>query len=97
MRDIYEKQGWTLKNKELPILFIAGSNDPVIINEEKWKKSQEFLKQIGYSNVKGKLYKDLRHEILNEKNKQEIYNDVIEFIKWHKKRKINYNFFKKLQ
>lgn len=80
MRDIYKKEGWALENKKLPILFIAGSNDPVIINEEKWKQSQEFLKQIGYSNVKGKLYKDLRHEILNEKNKQEIYNDIMKFI-----------------
>lgn len=80
MKDIYIKEGWTVKNKEMPILFIAGSDDPVIINEKKWKESQEFLKKVGYSNVKGKLYKGLRHEILNEKNKQEIYNDIIQFI-----------------
>ncbi len=80
MRDIYTKEGWELNNKELPILFIAGSDDPVIINEDKWKESQEFLRKIGYTNVKGKLYKGLRHEILNEKNKQEIYEDIIQFI-----------------
>ena len=51
-----------------------------IIDEEKWNESQEFLKKIGYSNVTGKLYKNLRHEILNEKNKQQIYEDIINFI-----------------
>lgn len=80
MKEIYKNEGWTVKNKEMPILFMAGSEDPVIMNEQKWKESQEFLKSIGYTNVNGKLYKDLRHEILNEKNKQKIYNDIIEFI-----------------
>lgn len=80
MREIYTKKGWELKNKEIPILFIAGSEDHVIVNEQKWKESQQFLKNIGYTNVNGKLYKNLRHEILNEKNKQEIYNDIIKFI-----------------
>ena len=80
MKEIYQKDGWTLNKKDLPILFIAGSNDPVIIDEEKWNESQEFLKKIGYSNVTGKLYKNLRHEILNEKNKQQIYEDIINFI-----------------
>ena len=80
MKEIYTKKGWELKNKEIPILFIAGSEDPVIVNEQKWKESQQFLKNIGYTNVNGKLYKNLRHEILNEKNKQEIYNDIIKFI-----------------
>ena len=81
MKSIYVKKGWELKNKEMPILFIAGNNDPVIINENKWKESQEFLKEVGYTNIKGKLYKNLRHEILNEKNKLETYNDIINFIK----------------
>ena len=80
MKEIYQKDGWTLNKKDLPILFIAGSNDPVIIDEEKWNESQEFLKKIGYSNVTGKLYKNLRDGILNEKNKQQIYEDIINFI-----------------
>lgn len=80
MKEIYQKDGWTLNKKDLPILFIAGSNETVIIDEEKWNESQEFLKKIGYSNVTGKLYKNLRHEILNEKNKQQIYEDIINFI-----------------
>ena len=64
----------------MPIFFIAGSDDPVIINKQKWLKSQEFLKKIGYLNITNRLYNNLRHEILNEKNRDEVYNDVLDFI-----------------
>lgn len=80
MIDIYDNQNWSLSNKDLPILFIAGSDDPVIINKEKWLYSQEFLKKIGYKNINNKIYSGLRHEILNEKNKEVVYKDILEFI-----------------
>ena len=34
-----------------------------------------------YKNIKSKLYPDLRHEILNEKEYEQIYEDVLEFLK----------------
>ena len=77
MIDIYNEKDWCVNNKTLPILFIAGSDDPVIINTKKWLKSQNFLRKIGYKN---KLYDGLRHEILNEENKEEIYGDILKFI-----------------
>lgn len=81
MTDIYTNKGWRLNNKELPILFLAGSDDPVIISKEKWIESQEFLKNIGYKNVENRLYAGLRHEILNEKEKSEVvYKDILDFI-----------------
>lgn len=80
MIDIYSPDGWNKNNLKLPILFIAGSDDPVIINKEEWNKSQEFLKDLGYKNIKNKLYDGLRHELLNEKNSEEIYEDVLGFI-----------------
>jgi|GEM_PF-5316874 len=39
----------------------------------------EFLKKVGYTNVEGNLYRGKRHEILNEDNKRDVYNDVIGF------------------
>lgn len=80
MKDIYDKDGWSLNHKDLPIFFIAGSDDPVIISKEKWIESQNFLKQLGYTNVTSKLYDGLRHEILNEQNKDEIMTDILKFI-----------------
>ena len=42
---------------------------------------QQFLNKLGYKNIKSKLYPDLRHEILNEKEYEQIYEDVLEFFK----------------
>ena len=80
MRDIYGKQGWELNNKELPIFFIAGADDPVIISSKDWQKAQNFLKDLGYQNVSGKLYQGMRHEILNEKDKKRVFEDVLKWI-----------------
>lgn len=81
MKDIYTDKDWKLNNENLPIFFIAGSDDPVIVNKRKWKESQDFLRKVGYKNISAKLYENLRHEILNEKNNREIYEDIIKFIK----------------
>ena len=80
MRQAFRKNDYQVKNKNLDILLIAGSDDPVIQNEKKFIELKEFLKDIGYKNIKSKLYKNLRHEILNEKEKSEVYNDVLNFI-----------------
>ena len=80
MRQAFKKNDYQVKNKNLDILLIAGSDDPVIQNEKKFIELKEFLKDIGYKNIESKLYKNLRHEILNEKTKKEVYNDILNFI-----------------
>lgn len=80
MKEIYQKHGWQLKNKDLSILFIAGSDDPVIISKEKWEQSQKFLSKVGYKNIKQKLYEKMRHEILNESGKELVWKDIILWI-----------------
>ncbi len=84
MRDIYGKQGWELNKKELPIFFIAGAEDPVIIRAKDWQKAQNFLKELGYQNVSGKLYSGMRHEILNEKDKKRVFEDVLKWMEMSK-------------
>ena len=34
------------------------------------------MRSAGYRDVKGKLYQGMRHEILNEKEKEKVYHDV---------------------
>ena len=77
---IFDNYGWKLANKNIPIHFIAGSADPVIGKESHWLASQNFLLKLGYNNVTGKLYEGLRHEILLEDSKEEVYKDVVEFL-----------------
>lgn len=68
------------QNKDLKILMIAGSDDPVIGNEKLFKRLKEFLTNVGYQNIESKLYNSLRHEIFNEDEYNEIYQDVLNFI-----------------
>ena len=80
MKNVYKKKNYPVKKPDLPIFFIAGADDPVIVNEKKWLAAQEFLRSAGYKNVAGKLYPKMRHEILNELGKEEVYADALAFI-----------------
>ena len=80
MVDVYSKKNWVLKNKDLPIFFIAGKEDLVIKNEKAWMKSIKFLKDLGYKNIEYKLYDGMRHAIVLEKNKELVYDDIMKFL-----------------
>ena len=73
------KDNWEIDNPGLPIFFIAGENDRAIGNPERWAQLIEFVKSQGYSNVSRKLYPGLKHELLLEINKEQIWADVMAF------------------
>lgn len=80
LRSVYSKNGWQLHNPNLPLLFISGEEDPCMTDIKHWKEAIQLMKVVGYKNVHYKLYPGLRHEILNEVNKEIVYNDIINFI-----------------
>lgn len=80
IKDVYSKDGWGMKNKDLPIFFVAGKEDPVIGGEDNFKKTVQDLKDKGYTNVSSKLYPHMRHEILNETNREQVYDDILKFL-----------------
>lgn len=77
MNRAYGKRGWAVQNPNMPILFIAGADDPCIINEKHYNKVVNFLRQRGYHNVSSKLYPKMRHEVLNEVGKEKVWADVV--------------------
>lgn len=77
----YRKTGWAMQNPELPIFFIAGADDPCIISEKDFQKAVNFMRERGYRDVKSKLYPSMRHEILNEIGKLEVWQDVVAKVK----------------
>ena len=81
MIDVYSKDKWILKNKNLKILFIAGLDDIIIKSEEKWNESIDFLYNVGYKNIERKIYPNMKHALLLEKNKEIVYEDVLNFVK----------------
>lgn len=80
VQNTYSKSGWILSNEDLPILFIAGEADPVISGEKGWLAAQRFLQDRGYKSVKGILYDNMRHEILNERNNHLVFSDVVNWL-----------------
>ena len=73
-------------NKELPILLVSGDNDPVGDNGEGVKKAFNLLKKVGVKDVSLKLFEGDRHEVLNEVNR----NEVFEYIgNWLDEKNIN--------
>lgn len=80
MRNVYDPDDWIRLNKQLPILFIAGREDPCIGSETKFLHAVNFMRNLGYRNVRSILYPDMRHEILNEQNKEVVYADIASFL-----------------
>lgn len=62
--------------KHLPVLLIAGSEDPVGPYGKGVEKTEKEFKKAGMVKVSLKLFPDCRHEILNELNKQEVYEYI---------------------
>ncbi|MDO4438813.1 MAG: alpha/beta fold hydrolase [Eubacteriales bacterium] len=83
VKKVYCASNYKLQNEKLPIMFIAGADDPVIVDKKKWTESQEFLKKIGYEHISSHLYEGMRHEILNEIKNDKVYADILTFIKYN--------------
>lgn len=77
------KKEWSQNfSKALPVFLISGDMDPVGEYAKGINKVCESLKAAGKTNVSCKLYKDARHEILNEKACFDIVvEDVVSFVK----------------
>lgn len=67
-------------NQDLPILFLSGGNDPVGDYGKGVTQAHADFKKAGIKNLDIKLYPGLRHDILNEKNKYEVYSDVSNWV-----------------
>lgn len=66
--------------KDTPVLLISGSMDPVGNYEKGVKEVYDKLFKTGHTCVDIKLYPNARHEILNELNKEEVYEYIDNFI-----------------
>lgn len=65
---------------DLPIFLFSGTKDPVGNFGKGITELYEKLKATGIQDIELKLYEDGRHESLNEINKQDVYQDVLEWL-----------------
>ena len=76
--DIYHDKNWALKNKNLNILFIAGSDDIIIEGTKNFHKGINILKNLGYKHIDYKLYDGYKHVIFKD-NFELVSKDMLDF------------------
>jgi len=81
---IYKKataRNWaqTISNS-FPLLFVSGQNDPIGDFGKGVTQTVENLKIDGFKDVNVKLHSQMRHEILNEEIREDILNDIYQWI-----------------
>ena len=69
--------------KGLPVLFVAGAEDPVGACGKGVRAAADLLRRAGVQDVEVKLYEGMRHEILNEPGRAQVYTEVVGWIEEH--------------
>lgn len=80
MQFIQKPKTLSKMNRDLPVLFIAGGDDPVGNYGAGVLRAAEEFEKAWMKQVSSKIYPLCRHEILNELNKAEIYRDISNWI-----------------
>ena len=77
---IEQSQNLAAMRKDLPVFFVAGGDDPVGSYGKGIHQAANAFRKAGMQNVTVRIYPLCRHEILNEINRQEIYEDILQWI-----------------
>lgn len=76
LKYIFRKENINKTPASLPMYFIAGEEDPVGNYGKGVKQSADLYRAAGVKDVELKLYPAVRHEILNDNSKEQVYQDV---------------------
>lgn len=69
--------------KDLPLLFIAGAEDPVGDFGRGVKAAATLVEKAGVVDVTTVVYEGMRHEVLNESGRERVWADVAEWMEAH--------------
>lgn len=78
---IHQKDENKKIRKDLPVLLVSGSVDPVGNNGKGVFKVAKELTDAGLQHVAVYLFEGMRHEILNEQNKEVVYQVLLRWLK----------------
>lgn len=81
MVQTYSRRGWYVRNPELPVTFLSGEDDATMLSEKKLHDAAKMMARVGYNNVSAAIFSEMRHEILNEVDKEVVWNDILNFIR----------------
>ncbi len=78
---LYNESTYERLRRDIPLLIIAGKDDPVGEYGKGIEKLVAFYNKLAFTHVESKIYENMRHEILNENDKAVVYKDIINFLK----------------
>ena len=81
MARLHKKKFLKKIRKDLDIFIISGKEDPVTNFSKDVEKLHKMYNKLGIQNVDTKVYDGMRHEILNEDDREQVYADVVAFFK----------------
>ena len=77
--DTYSVQGLIPDKPAMPVVFLSGDDDPCMISQSKFQDAMGCMRTKGYTSVSCHTYAGMRHEILNEINRGEVWDDILRF------------------
>ncbi|UCC21162.1 MAG: alpha/beta hydrolase [Promethearchaeota archaeon] len=80
---IYDSENEQKIPKDLPVFFISGTLCPIGKKTKFVQANIRRYKNNGMIDVDFKFYQDARHEIFNETNREEVFQDVIKWLNSH--------------
>ena len=79
MAPLFKKKNVTRVSKDQKLFIITGEEDPVSNYSKYTYALEKMYKSLGLKDVTIKIYKKMRHEILNEDDREIVYKDILEF------------------
>lgn len=76
MKQITGKRGAVRVPRTLPVLFVSGKQDPVGNFGKDVEKVYHLYQKAGIKDVTLRFYENDRHEVLNEQDRQQVYEDI---------------------
>lgn len=80
LAQVYEMEKIKQILTDIPFYLISGKMDPIGDMGRGVHKVAGYLKEMGIEEIEVKLYDDARHEILNEINRDEVMDDLVNWI-----------------
>ncbi len=83
LEKIHNRENIEKTPRDLPIYLISGGKDPVGGFKEEVKEVYDLYDEVGIQDLSYKFYEGARHELLHETNKEEVIEDIIDWLDKH--------------
>ena len=80
LRNLHRHKPFANHDKDIPVLLLSGECDPVSNMGKGVHNLAKIIRNSGVRHVDKKMYSEGRHEMLNEVNRDEVMNDLFEWI-----------------